>query len=78
MVISIILDMISIQDKDNLPWTREKTKTQPIEELGDEEDNMRSTMHVEYVYVDNTQFLLSIAASNTDHQIKFAISLMKL
>ena len=31
-------------------------------------------MHVEYVYADNTRFLLSIAASSTDHQIKLDIS----
>ena len=45
-----------------------------IEEIGDEEDNRRSTMCVEYVYADNTRFLLSIAASSTDHQIKLVIS----
>ena len=31
-------------------------------------------MRVEYVYADNTRFLLSIVASSTDHQIKLAIS----
>ena len=31
-------------------------------------------MHVEYVYADNTRFLLSIAASSTYHQIKLVIS----
>ena len=55
-----------------------KRDTYTIEEIDDEEENRRLAMSVEYVYADNTRFLISIVASSIDHQIKLVISLTKL
>ena len=69
MFISIILEVISIRNKNNLPLTRETVGTHPIEEVEDDEDNIGPAMCVEYVDADNTRFVISIVASRIDHQM---------
>ena len=58
MFISIILEVISIRNKNNFPLTREAVGTHPIEEVEDDEED-----------ANNRRFVISIVASRIDHQM---------
>ena len=73
MFISIILEVISIRNKNNLPLTRETVGTHPIEEVEADEDNIGPAMCIKYVDADKTRFVISIVASCIDHQMYLPI-----
>ena len=68
MFISIILEVISIRNENNLPLTRGTVRTHPIEVVEDDK-KIGPAMCVEYVDANIRRFVISIAASRIDHQM---------